>query len=724
MADLASPGTLHAAFVRSQEAHARILSVDIADARDLPGVVAVWTAADLDLPDQPLTWPGVELAPMPRPPLAREVVRYVSEPIAVIVAESARAASDAADLVWVDFDPLPVVSSPLDAMRDEVLLHPAAGTNVVESAVIGSEIDPTEYEISVEVSVVNQRLGPTSIEPLAILARPRPGGGVEVWVSAQGAHRLQAPMQEMLGVPVEVHIPDVGGAFGMKGPFYPEYGVVAAAVLRLGREILWVQTRREHLQGGTHGRGQHTTVRLAGDAGGRIHWGHVTMIGDVGAYPVGANVTTFSRRVSSGLYDLQNFRVETKTVATNRAPTGPYRGAGRPEAAYAIERAIDAFAREAGLDPIEVRRQNYVTQWPYQTVPGALLDSGNYRAALDLATDLLDVGRIRAEQERRREAGENPIGLGFGTFVERAGGPIHGGEYGRIEIRDDGTADVYTGSVSGGQGHETVWARVAADALGLDMDAVRVHGGDTTLVPRSAGTSASRSAQLGASAVYDTGTAIRRRAVELAAEKLEAAAGDIVVEHGIFSVAGSPGVTTTYAELAQEATTRGEPLTEDEWFAPGAQTFPYGAHAAVVEVELETGYVHLKEIVAIDDCGNILNPMIVEGQVHGSLMQGIGQALYEGINYGDDGQLRTSTLMDYQLPRAGDQPVFRTGRLYTPAPSNPLGVKGTGEAGCIGAPPAIVNAVLDALAPYGVTHLDMPLRPSTVWQAIQAVSGA
>ncbi len=719
IADLAGEQTLHAAFVRSQEAHARVTSVDVSDAIATRDVLGVWTAAELDLADQPFTWPGVEFAPMPRPPLARETVRYVSEPIAIVVAGSARAAADAADLVWVDYEPLPPVSSPLEALKDEVLLHPAAGTNVVEEAVIGCDVDARSYDVCIDIAVVNQRLGPTSIEPLGILARPMAASGVETWISGQGAHRVQEPLQELLGIPVEVHIPDVGGAFGMKGPFYPEYAAVAAAAMRLDREVMWIQTRREHLQGGTQGRGQHTTVQLAGDADGRIRWGHVTMIGDVGAYPVGANVTTFSRRVSSGLYDIQNFRVETKTVATNRAPTGPYRGAGRPEAAYAIERAIDAFAREAGLDPIEVRFKNFVDHWPYQTVPGALFDSGDYAGALRMALGLIDLPAIRRDQAERFREGRDPVGFGLGTFVERAGGPVKGGEYGRIEVADDGTAVAYTGSVSGGQGHETVWARVAADALGMDCHNVTVAQGDTTLMPRSAGTSASRSAQLGASALYNAGSAIRRRATELAAELFEAARVDILVEGGVFTVAGSPGARMTYAELAAEARSRGEPLTEDEWFAPGAQTFPYGAHAAVVEVKLETGEVRLRELIAVDDCGNILNPMIVEGQIHGSLMQGIGQALYEGIVYADDGQLRTSTLMDYQVPRAGDQPRFVLDRLVTPAPSNPLGVKGTGEAGCIGAPPAIVNAVLDALHPYGVTHLDMPLQPATVWGAIQ-----
>jgi carbon-monoxide dehydrogenase large subunit len=526
----------------------------------------------------------------------------------------------------------------------------------------------------------------------------------------------------MLDAPVHVHVPDVGGAFGMKGPFYPEYGPVAAAAMRLGRDVMWTQTRREHLQGGTHGRGQHTTVRLAGDADGTLRWGHVTMVGDVGAYPVGANVTTFSRRVSAGLYDLQNFRVETKTVVTNRAPTGPYRGAGRPEAAYAIERAVDAFARKAGLDPVEVRLKNYVTEWPYQSVPGALYDSGDYAATLRTAMSHVDIEAIRAEQAERLATGRDPIGFGLGTFVERAGGPVQGGEYGRVEVYEDGTAVAFTGSVSGGQGHETVWARIAADAMGLPYDKVSVQRGDTMLMPRSSGSSASRSTQLGGSAMYNTGVAIRRRATELAADMLEAAAADIVLDNGVFSVAGSPGSELTYAEVAAEALRRETPLTEDEWFAPGAQTFPYGAHAAVVEVEMETGFVQIRQIVAVDDCGNIINPMIVEGQIHGSLMQGIGQALFEGMEYSDDGQLRTSTFMDYQMPRAGDQPPFITDRVITPAPSNPLGAKGTGEAGCIGAPPAIVNAVLDALAPYGVEHIDMPLKPATVWTAIKAAA--
>lgn len=720
VADLIEPDTLHASFVRSQEAHALITGIDLDEAAGMPGVVAVWTAADITLADHP---GGNALYPvenMDRPVLAHERVRYVSEPIAVVLAETERQAVDAAEMVWVDYEPLPPVMDIDAALTDETLLHPDAGTNTWFQSGIGVEAPNFDHEVDIEITVMNDRVGPSSIEPNGIFAKPL-GDGAEVWVSAQGAHRIRKPIQDAVGFPVEVHSPDVGGGFGMKGPFYPEYGPVTFAARHFQRPVAWIQTRREHLLGGTHGRSQRHTIRLAGDRSGRIKAAHIRIFGDVGAYgSTGGQVTGFSRRVSLGQYDIADARAEMTMVVTNKAPTGPYRGAGRPESAFAIERAIEVFASACGLDSVDVRLTNYVSSFPHHTVTDALYDSGDYHRTLRTAIDLIGLDEIRHEQQRRRDAGENPIGIGIGSFVERAGGAtLQQGEFGRATVTEEGTVIVDTGSVSNGQGHETVWARIAAEALRIPMEAVTVRGGDTTRIPRSAGSSASRSTQIGGSAVWIAAEVVRERAKEVAADLLEADTVDIDVADGVFSVVGVPGSGVTYGEVARHAVTLDVDLTEDMWFVPGAQTFPYGTHIAVVEVDIETGLVDLQKIVAVDDCGNVLNPMIVEGQIHGSLMQGIGQALYEDIDYSPDGQLRTSTFMDYQLPRAADQPEFVLGRVVSPAPSNPLGVKGTGEAGCIGAPPAIVNAVLDALRPHGVTDLTMPLKPATVWEALR-----
>ncbi|MGH8875527.1 MAG: xanthine dehydrogenase family protein molybdopterin-binding subunit, partial [Acidimicrobiia bacterium] len=385
------------------------------------------------------------------------------------------------------------------------------------------------------------------------------------------------------------------------------------------------------------------------------------------------------------------------------------------------ERAVDAIAVAAGLDPAEIRRRNLILphQLPYRTAAGALYDSGDYRAALDLALSLVDVEGVRAQQLARRKEGRDPIGLGIGAFVERAGGAIDSGEYGRVEVGPDGTVVVRTGSTSAGQGHETVWEQVVSEALTVAPEAVRVVAGDTAEVPNGVGSFASRSAQVGASAAWRTAVEVGEQARRLCAEMLEADPADLILEGGRFRVSGVPGTEITLAEVAARAAELGEPLAAEEMFAPGAQTFPYGVHLAVVEIELETGSVRLRSLVAVDDCGRVLNPMVVEGQLHGSLMQGIGQALLEEFRYDEHGQPLTATLMDYLIPSAVQEMPLRTGRLVHPAPSNPLGVKGTGEAGCIGMPAAILNAVYDALAPYGVTNLRFPLSPGRVWEAIR-----
>jgi carbon-monoxide dehydrogenase large subunit len=581
-----------------------------------------------------------------------------------------------------------------------------------------------DYAVVAEIAVINQRLAPNPIEPLVILAEPAGDGRLTVYISHQRPHGAQARLSQLIPIDegkLRVVVPDVGGAFGMKGMTYPEHTVTAAVALRLGQPVMWQERRREHMSGGTHGRGSVHRVRLMGTRAGRIQRAEIDILADVGAYPHnGGGIPMLSRLVALGLYGINAGFIRTTAVVTNAAPTGSYRGAGRPEAAYAIERAVDAFARAAELDPVAVRLANFIpaAALPHRTPTGALYDSGDYAAALRRAVDLVGLDLVRQEQQDRLAKGHNPIGVGFGAFVERAGGAVDGGEYGRVEIDRAGAITVRTGSASSGQGHETAWAQLAADALGVSPNDVRYVAGDTDEVAQGTGTFASRSAQVGGAAIWRTAHVVRRKAIELLADVLDASAEDLVLSDGNFSIAGVPGTEMSWSEVAAAAHERGVDLAAEEWYVPGAQTFPYGVHAAVVEVDLDTGDVRLDRMVAVDDCGNVINPMIVEGQLHGSLMQGIGQALYEEVQYSERGQLLTSTLMDYMMPRATNAPTVISGRLVHPAPSNALGAKGTGEAGCIGAPPAIVNAVLDALAPYGVRDLQMPLRPATVWNAL------
>ena len=723
VADLAPPETVHLAFVRSTVAHARISTIDT-DAVDRAAVVEVFRAEDLDLDDIPGDSISVAAPDFSRPHLAREKVRYVGEPVAVVAARSAASAVDAAGLVWVDYEPLPAVIDPRTSLEDQILIHEKAGTNVVQRSDLDVGEPRGHYEVVAEIEVINQRLAPNPIEPLVILAVPEDDGRLTVYVSHQRPHGVQARLSQLIPIDrarLHVVVPDVGGAFGMKGMTYPEHTVTAAIALRLGRPVMWAERRREHLSGGTHGRGSIHRLKLMGRRDGRIERAEIDILADVGAYPHnGTGIPYFSRLVALGLYDIESVSVRITSVVTNAAPTGSYRGAGRPEAAYAIERAVDVFARAAGLDPVAVRLANFIptTALPHRTPTGALYDSGDYAEAMRRAVELVGLDRLRNEQKQRLVEGRNPIGVGFGAFVERAGGAVDAGEYGRVEIDRGGSIIVRTGSASSGQGHETAWAQVAASALGVSPNDVLYVAGDTDEVAQGTGTFASRSAQIGAAAIWRTAHAVRRKAIELVADLLEASPKDVVLAERTFSVAGVPGTEMGWSDVAEAAHVRGVELAAEEWFVPGAQTFPYGVHVAVVEVDLDTGEVKLDRMVAVDDCGNVLNPMIVEGQLHGSLMQGIGQALYEGVQYSEEGQLLTSTLIDYAMPRATDAPPIKSERLVHPAPSNPLGAKGTGEAGCIGAPPAIVNAVLDALAPYGVVDLQMPLRPATVWTAL------
>ena len=725
-ADVRPEGLLHAAFVRSPIASATGLTADVGPARDAPGVVAVFTADDLHLPDIPgHGGPARPEAPaMTRPPLARGTVRYLGEPVAVVVADDPYAAVDAAELAELDFTEATVVATAAAAVEDEVLLFPAAGSNVVARTAVPEGLTPDldRWPVRAAVEIQQQRLAPVPIEPVSIVAAPDGDRRLTVWCGHQAPHRLRRQLAGLLRIDqgsIRVIVPDVGGAFGMKSMLYPEYPVVAAAALRLGRPVAWQQTRYEQFISGTHGRGMRHRVELAGEPDGRIRAGRVEILADLGAYPHnGSGVPLFAQLLAQGAYDIADFAVSTTMVVTNRAQTGPYRGAGRPDANFAMERAVDAFGRRVGLDPAEVRRRNLVrpAQMPYRTATGALYDGGDYPAALARALELADEQAVRAEQARRLATGEDPIGLGIGMFVERAGGDAASTEYARVEVDAQGRVCARVGSSATGQGHETVYSQIVASALGVRPDEVTVIEGDTDAVATGTGSFASRSAQVGGSAVHLAAQRVRDCACELASRLLEVPPPELAPAPGGGYRAG--GRVASLAEIAAFARREGVELVAEETWSPGAQTFPYGACVAVIEVERDTGRVLLRRMVAVDDCGRLLNPLIVEGQLQGSLLQGVAQALYEGIEYDESAQLLNASLADYAVPTAPDAPAYTTAHLETPAPSNPLGVKGAGESGCIGAPPAVVNAVLDALAPYGVTDLQMPLTPQQVWRRL------
>ena len=725
--DLVEEGTLHCAFVRSPVAHGTIQPPDLDAALAMPGVIAAFRADTLGLPDLPSSQgPGApEATGMGQPALARHRVRHVGDPIAVVVAETPSQAVDGAEQIWVEIDPLPPVLDVVSALTDQVLLFPEAGTNLVHEATVRTPGPAPAYQREATIEVEIPRLSPVSIEPLAILARPA-GAGLEVWCGHQAPGRLSNQLGEILALPpsdIRVRVPDVGGAFGTKGQIYAEYPVVAAIALRLGRPAAWIQGRQEQLLSGAHGRGMTIRGRIGGDADGMIRGIHFEILGDLGAYPqAGARVPFFTQYVIQGLYDIEHVEVRAVAAVTNKAPTGPYRGAGRPEGAIAIERAVDAFATEIGLDPVEVRKRNYIptSALPFTTQTGALYDSGDYAAALGVALETVDIDSWRAEKEERKREGGNPIGIGIGSFIERAGGALGSAEYGKVELLSDGTVVVRTGSTAAGQGHRTVWSQLAAGVFSVPVDRVRFYAGDTHEVAESVGSFGSRSAQLGGSAVFRTANRVRDLARRIAAGMIEASEADLELVDGHFRVIGSPGSEVPLAKVAAKAAEMGVELAAEEMFNPEAQTFPYGAYVAVVEVESETGEVNLLSLVAVDDCGNVLNPMVVEGQLHGSIMQGIGSALLEAIVYDDDGQPLTTNLVTYLIPTSTQPMPLQSRRLFHPAPSNPLGVKGAGEAGCIGVPPAILNAVHDALRDEGVSSISFPLTPGRVWEAIRS----
>jgi carbon-monoxide dehydrogenase large subunit len=715
---------LHCCFVRSVVAHAAVRAVDTEASTSVDGVVAVFTAEDLTLEPIPGQLRHGPPAPhMSRPPLATERVRYVGEPLALVVAETPTLATDAAELVFAELDELVSVIDPTSASLDETLLFDEAGSNVVDRS--GSSFPSSdEGDVRATVVVRNQRVAPLALEPIGILVEPL-GNGIHVWCGHQAPHRLKAQLARLLDLPegdIRVTVPNVGGGFGAKGMLYPEYLVVAAAARVLQRPLKWVATRREDLSGGTHGRGHIHKVSLEGDKDGRILRAEVEILADLGAYPHNASmIPGFTRFMATGPYLIPEVTVTTTMVVTNTAPVGTYRGAGRPEATYAMERAIDAFGEALGMDSLEVRRQNLIPEshFPHTAFSGAVYDSGQYAKALELAAELINIDSVRHEQRRREERAEVPIGLGIAFYVERAGGPLTEGEHALVEIDENGDMIVRVGSVDTGQGHEWLFQSIAMGWFDLDRSRIRVISGDTDLVGDGVGTFASRSTQIGGSVIHRCSERLFRRVQQIAADMLEAAPEDIVAHDGRMQIIDQSQISVDLKSVAQHALQMELPLVESETWIPGSHTFPYGVHAAVVELDVETGDVRIIRALAVDDCGRVVDPIGADAQVHGSMAQGIGQARYEAVVYDQTGQLLTSTLVDYLSPRATDLPFFETARLVTPAPSNPLGAKGIGESGCIGFPPALVAAVSDAMRSFGAAAPDMPVHPEPIWRALQ-----
>ncbi|HVR33040.1 MAG TPA: xanthine dehydrogenase family protein molybdopterin-binding subunit [Acidimicrobiia bacterium] len=724
--DLPAADALSAVFVRSPFAHARLLGVDTSEGAAMPGVAAVYTAADLDLLDIPgdLRTPDVPTA-MSRPPLVRTVARYAGEPVAIVLAVDRASAVDAAELIDVRMESLPAVVDARAAVETASLLFPEVGTNVAMRVHTRSGEMPSDADVSIELDLFQPRLAPTPIEPFGFLATPR-GEVLDIWCSYQMPHRLRRELATCLGVDPEtlrIRVPDVGGAFGQKGQLNAEYIVVAAAALKLGRAVRWIQSRRENLTVGAHGRSSRSRIRMHGDQSGRIRGLEVEVLADAGAYPhSSAFVPLSTHLMAPGPYRFDAVDITTTIVTTTSPPTGPYRGAGRPEAAYALERAIEVFARRIGMDVADVRRQNLVraSDMPYTTQTGAIYDGGDYGSALDLLLERMDYPARRRQQREARDRGE-AVGIGLAVFLDRTGGSsLTLGEYGSTEVTADGTVVVRTGSTDSGQGHWPIWRRLAAEALDVSAGSVTIVTGDTAEVPDGTGTFGSRSSQVGASSVHRTAIEVQRQALDLASRMLEIDAADLVSDgRGGFTVRGDDTASVTLAELATRAVELGTPLFAEEYFRPGAQTFPHAAHGAIVSVDVDTCAVSLLQYFAVDDCGRMLDPIVVEGQVHGSVVQGIGQALYERFVQDEHGNPLTGSLASYSVPHAIDIPPIATSHTETPAPSNPLGTKGVGESGTIGAPAAIMNAIVDALSPWGVTDIAFPANPMNVWAAMR-----
>lgn len=726
--DITVDGALHVVYVRSMVAHGNITSIDVTEARTAPGVVDVVTNADLTIGDiKPFMLLNQSLT---RPVLARERVRYVGEPIVAVVAESRAAAVDAAELVIVDIEPLPVIIDPRDALADDAIhLFPQIATNVaMHSDHNGEPISFANCDVVVTQTTVNQRLAPAPIENRSAIAWWEDGRLV-LELGCQGTHPIRNTVSEIYGLEhdqMRVICPDVGGGFGAKAHAAPEAVVLGELSRRTGRPVRWTETRSENMTGMGHGRGQIQTVTLGGTKDGDLLAYKIEILQDAGGYPnMGAILPYATRIMATGVYDIPAVEVSSKSVATNTTPTGAYRGAGRPEASAALERAVDLFADESGLDPAEVRRRNFVQPdaFPFTTPTGTIYDSGNYEESLNRALAVAGYSELLEEQASRRASGDRRLmGIGIATYVEITGAGV-GSEYGSVEVLADGSARVVTGSNPYGQGHITSWSMLVSDQTGIPLDRIEVVYGDTDLVPTGETTGGSRSLQIAGSAVFDATGKLVEIARQRAADLLEANPADIVLDTDTarFHVAGTPAVSLGWEDIGATSSDEANQLFALSDFTASGPTFPFGTHVAVVEIDSDTGKVELRRMIACDDAGVILNPLLVDGQVHGGLAQGISQALFEEVRYDEDGNPLSTTLLDYLMPSAAEFPQFERVELETPSPINPLGAKGIGESGTIGSTPAVQNAVVDAVSHLGIRHIDMPLTPERVWRAINGI---
>jgi aerobic carbon-monoxide dehydrogenase large subunit len=725
-------GACHVFFVRSPLAHARINSVDLSAALAAPGVVAAFTGADLaELPVIPPSAAGLMNVEMTQQLLAINKVRFVGEPVAVVVTEEPYQGEDAIELVSVDYDPLPAVLG-FDP-DDSALLFEAAGTNVAGNWGEASSLKPDLFdgcEVVVTHTIINQRVAPAPMETRAAAAVWGDDGRLIAWVPNQGAQGTRDALVTMLGLEagqVRVITPDVGGAFGAKFGADPEHAVVAWVSRQVGRPARWTETRYENLIAMTHGRAQQHTITIGGSRDGDVQAYRLVIVQDAGAYPkIGALLPFLTILMTTGPYAIPKAEAIAKVVVTNTTPIGAYRGAGRPEATAALERAMDLFATEVGVDPADVRRKNLLPRFtePHRTAFGALYDSGDYAAALDKALDAAGYADLRKEQAERRASGAvRQLGIGVASYVEITGmgdgeeSPPE--ENATVEVHPDGTATILTGTSPHGQGHATAWAMLASEELGIPVEKITLQWGDTDLIPAGGGTGGSRSLQHGGAAVQQASKELIEMARLRAAAQLEANVADLVFDKGrsAFAVAGDPEASVPLTQLAENERL----LIRTVFTAPGA-TFPFGTHVAVVEVDTETGKPTLTRVITVDDAGRVLNPLLAEGQRHGGIAQGAAQAFLEEVVYDADGNPLTTSFADYPFLSATEVPSFQLADMATPTTYNPLGAKGIGEAGTIGATPAVQNAIVDAVMHLGVRHIDMPATSRRIWQAIQQAS--
>jgi carbon-monoxide dehydrogenase large subunit len=723
-------GALHVTYVRSSVAHGYITSIDTSDALALPGIVAVFTGKDLDLQEVPSAFNPAATRTL----LAIDKVRYVGEPIAAIVSTTREQGEDAIDAVIVDYDVLPALIDLEESMASTNLLYEACGSNVVFDSMALGLPDNTgdayfaDCDVVVKGRYLNQRVAPCPLEARAAAAAWGKDGRLTEWLSTQHAQGALAPVAAANGVEeslVHIKTPDVGGGFGAKIGAYPEELLLGVIAKRVGKPVRWRETRSESMVGLGHGRAQLQYITIGGKRDGTVTHYQLLAIQDSGAWvDMGTILAPFmTRPMSSGVYAIPNIECRTTSVVTNTTPTVAYRGAGRPEATAAIERAMDMFAQEIGMDAVEVRRKNLIAKFltPHTTVVGQTYDVGDYETCLDKALVAADYAGWRAKQKAARASGAaKQIGIGVSVYVEITGG-VGSGEQAKVEILDNGHALIYTGTSPHGQGHATSWAMLASEQTGIPVENIELVWGDTDLTPVGSGTMGSRSLQQGGNAVFAVSAELVNKAKSVAARLLEASEQDIVLDKdsASFHVAGTPAMAKTWADLALAEKQSGG-LVHSDFIAVSGATFPFGSHVAIVEVDTETGKVTHIAHTACDDAGTVLNPLLLEGQIHGGVAQGAAQALLEEVLYDLDGNPITSNLADYGFISAAELPSVTVVHMETPTPINLLGAKGIGESGTIGSTPAVQSAVIDAVAHFGVKHIDMPTTAEKVWAAIQS----